>query len=140
MSLVSVFSTYFLCKFCKNLVRATKAIQLIEVDPDAAIVGNTAYAGQVSGPAVVITHKDQLSKIKEWDILVTTSTTVDYVPYLKKVKAIVTEEWWVLSHASVIARELHIPCVIGTKIATQVLNDWDKIEVDADQGVVRIIE
>ena len=42
-------------------------------------------------------------------------------------------------HAAIVARELNIPCVIGTKIATKVLKDGDIVEVDADKGVVRKI-
>jgi len=43
----------------------------------------------------------------------------------------------VTSHAAVIARELNIPCVIGTKIATKILKDGDLVEVDAIKGVVK---
>jgi pyruvate,water dikinase len=45
-----------------------------------------------------------------------------------------------LSHAAITARELKKPCIIGTKIATQVLHDGDLVEVDADKGVVRVLE
>ena len=30
-----------------------------------------------------------------------------------------------------------IPCITGTKIATQVFKDGDLVEVDADKGIVR---
>ena len=42
-------------------------------------------------------------------------------------------------HSVIMAREFKIPCIIGTKIATQVLKDGDMVEVDADRGVVRVI-
>ena len=60
------------------------------------------------------------------------------MPLMKKAKAIVTDEGGITSHAAVISRELKIPCVIGTKIATKVLKNNDLVEVDADNGVVRI--
>ena len=44
------------------------------------------------------------------------------------------------SHAAIVAREMNKPCIIGTKIATQVLRDGDLAEVDADKGIVRIIK
>jgi len=44
------------------------------------------------------------------------------------------------SHAAIISREFNIPCIIGTKIATQVLKDGDMVEVDADKGIVKIID
>ena len=56
---------------------------------------------------------------------------------MKKAKAIVTDEGGITSHAAIISRELKIPCVIGTKIATDVFKDNDSLEVDADNGVVR---
>lgn len=45
-----------------------------------------------------------------------------------------------LSHAAIISRELKIPCIIGTKNATKILNDGDLVEVDAENGVVKILE
>lgn len=74
------------------------------------------------------------------NILVCRSTTPDYLPLIHKSSAIVTDEGGVLSHASIISRELRKPCVIGTKIATQVLKDGDEVEVDADKGIVNIIK
>ena len=102
--------------------------------------GQCTFPGKIIGKARIIFSKDELSKICEGDILITPSTTPNYFPVLKKVKAIVTEEGGVLSHASVISRELHIPCVIGTKVATRVLKDGDEVEVDADKGIVKIIK
>ena len=46
----------------------------------------------------------------------------------------------ITSHAAIVAREMQKPCIIGTKVATQVLKDGDLVEVDADNGVVRILE
>lgn len=51
--------------------------------------------------------------------------------------AIVTDEGGLTSHAAIVARELKKPCIVGTKIATDVLRDGDLVEVDADKGVVR---
>jgi len=61
------------------------------------------------------------------------------VPAMKKAAAIVTNEGGVTSHAAIVSRELGIPCVIGTKIATEVLHDGDLVEVDANHGKVTIL-
>ena len=114
--------------------------QEIFINNTKEIKGQTAYPGRVSGIVSIVISKDDLKNVQEGSILVSPSTTVDYVPVLKKVIAIVTEEGGVLSHASVIFLELHIPCVIGTKNATQVLKDGDNIVVDANNGVVKILE
>lgn len=70
----------------------------------------------------------------------THATNVNFLPVLKLVVGIVTEEGGILSHASVISRELKIPAVIGTKVATQMIKDGDEIEVDAEKGRVHILK
>ncbi len=121
-----------------NLIK--KTVKLNDEVHDSQIKGMVAYAGKVSGPARIILSTKELGRVQDGDVLVTSSTTPDFVPVLKKVVAIVTEEGGVLSHASIISRELHIPCIIGTKIATKVLKDGDIVEVDAIKGVVKIIK
>jgi len=54
-------------------------------------------------------------------------------------KAIVTDEGGLSCHAAIVARELGVPCIVGTKIATKVFKDGDLVEVDADKGIVRKI-
>jgi len=61
-------------------------------------------------------------------------------PLISIVKAIVTNEGGILCHAAIIAREFKKPCIVGTKIATQVLHDGDLVEVDANKGIVKIIK
>lgn len=99
--------------------------------------GQIAFAGCVVGQARIVLHHSEINKVKHGDVLVCGSTTPAYVPALNKVKAIVAEEGGVLSHASIISRELKIPCIIGAKIATKVFKDGDMVEVDAEKGVVR---
>lgn len=104
------------------------------------IKGMIASSGFGRGLAKVFLIPENMSKMKEGDILVTTMTTPDFVPLMKKAAAIVTDIGGLLSHAALISRELKKPCIIGTKIATKVLKDGDLVEVDADKGVVRIIK
>lgn len=122
-----------------DLAEAKKVIKLFGAASQKEIRGATAYPGFATGTAVVIKSKHELKKIKPGSILVCPSTTVDFVPYLKKVKAIVADEGGILSHASVISRELHIPCVIGAKHATHLLRDGMKLEVDAKNGTVKVL-
>ena len=72
--------------------------------------------------------------------MITEMTTPEFVPFLKKVNGIVTNEGGITCHASIVARELKKPCIIGTKIATQVLHDGDMVEVDADHGFIKILK
>ncbi|MFH0854567.1 MAG: PEP-utilizing enzyme [bacterium] len=84
--------------------------------------------------------EEALRKVKKGDILVCGMTLPDFVPAMKKAAAIITDEGGITCHAAIISREIGIPCVTGTKIATQVLKDGDLVEVDANEGIVKIFK
>lgn len=104
------------------------------------IKGIIASKGVGKGVVKVFLVPKNLEKMKDGDVLVTTMTTPDFVPLMKKAIAIVTDVGGLLSHAALISREMKRPCIIGTKIATKVLKDGDLVEVDANKGVVRKIK
>lgn len=76
--------------------------------------------------------------MQKGEVLISGSTGPEMILACKKAGAIVTEEGGTLSHAAIVSRELGIPCIIGTKIATKVFKTGDLIEVDANKGVVKI--
>ncbi|MEW6610843.1 MAG: PEP-utilizing enzyme [Patescibacteria group bacterium] len=102
--------------------------------------GVSAASGVAVGNAKVVRDVNDGRKIKPDDILVTGMTRPHWMPFLKKVKAIVTDEGGITCHAAIVAREMHIPCIIGTKVATRVLHDNDLIEVNTNHHCVRIIK
>jgi len=104
------------------------------------IKGQSAFIGKVKGKVRIINDKSKFKLFKPGEILVASMTTPDYLSILKESSAFITDEGGITCHAAIIARELKKPCVIGTKIATKVLNDGDLVEVDANKGVVRILE
>lgn len=109
------------------------------------IKGQAACRGKVRGRVRVILHnKKDISKdvarFRQGEILVTEMTRPDTVMVCRKAVAIITDEGSITSHAAIISRELGIPCVIGTRHATQILKTGDWVEVDANKGVVRIIK
>ncbi len=67
-------------------------------------------------------------------------TRPDYIAGIKKAAAIITDEGGVTCHAAIVSRELGIPCIIGTKIATKVLKDGDQVDVNANHGIIKIIK
>lgn len=101
--------------------------------------GQTAQPGIARGKVKIIFRAKDMGKMNKGDILVSVATDPDVVPAMKRAAAIVTEQGGITSHAAIVSRELGIPCVIGTKIATTVLKDGDTIEVDATRGVIRKI-
>jgi pyruvate,water dikinase len=103
--------------------------------------GVAASVGKAVGKAkVCMGVSDAKRKMEEGDILITGMTTPDFVPYMKIAAAIVANEGGATSHAAIISRELGIPCIVGTKIATKVIKDDDLVEVDADNNIVRVLE
>jgi phosphoenolpyruvate synthase/pyruvate phosphate dikinase len=102
--------------------------------------GVPASMGRVIGRAkVCFSATDALSKVEKGDILVASMTTPDYVPAMKKAAGIVTDEGGITAHAAIISRELKIPCIVGSKIATKAVSDGDMIEVNANHAVVTIL-
>lgn len=102
--------------------------------------GVVGFLGKVQGRARIIRRKADIPLMQVGEILVAPMTTPDYLPAMKQAVAFITDEGGMLCHAAIIAREMKKPCIIGTKIATQVLKDGDLVQVNADTGVVRIVE
>jgi phosphohistidine swiveling domain-containing protein len=102
--------------------------------------GQCACLGHAIGKVKIIQGAKDMHKMQTGDILVAYATDPDVVPAMKKAAAIVTEQGGVTCHAAIVAREMKIPCVIGTKIATKVLRDGDLVEVNADLGIVKVIK
>lgn len=118
-------------------------IQLLEKSahiPHTSVRGITAQKGKVIGIAKIVRGFQHLRKILPGDVMVTPMTNPSYIPALEKAIAIVTDEGGMLCHAAIISREMKIPCIIGTKIGTQVIKDGDLIEVDAEKGLVKVLK
>lgn len=101
------------------------------------ISGIVASKGKASGRVRVILDPSKIKNFNKGEILVTKMTSPKFVIIIRKTAAIVTDGGGVLCHAAIISREMEIPCIVGTQIATKVLKDGDLIEVDAEKGVVR---
>lgn len=104
------------------------------------LTGQTASPGKAKGMVKIIETIDDMPKVKPGDIMLSETTYPALVPAMKKAAAIVTNVGGLICHAAIVARELKIPCVVGTKIATKVLKDGDMVEVDADKGLVKLLE
>ncbi|MDL2246915.1 phosphoenolpyruvate synthase, partial [Methanobrevibacter sp. OttesenSCG-928-K11] len=105
-------------------------------DMDIIIEGLGASPGIASGKVKIIHEIDELDKINDGDVMVTTMTTPDMVPAMRRANAIVTDEGGVTCHASIISRELGIPCVVGTGSATETLEENSSVTVDGQKGFV----
>lgn len=106
----------------------------------STISGTVACPGQAKGIVKIVNLPEEMGKMNKGDIMVAHTTFPSLVPAMKKAAAIVTDDGGITCHAAIVSRELKTPCIVGTKIATQILHDGDKVEVDAGQGTIRKIK
>ena len=102
--------------------------------------GLAASPGMAAGKAHVIMSVEDINEFKHGEILVTEMTSPDWVPAMRKAKAIVTNSGGTTCHAAIVSRELGIPCIVGTaskgKAATETIPNGEDVTVDATNGVV----
>ena len=113
-------------------------IQTISQNTDSHTLlnGLGSSPGISSGPVRIVTKIDQLDKVESGDILVTKMTTPDMVPAMKRAAGIITDEGGMTSHASIVSRELGVPAIVGTKLATITLVDGNFVTMDGNTGIV----
>lgn len=100
------------------------------------LAGETASPGIATGIVNILKSAKDIKKVKHGDILVTDMTTPDFVPAMKKAVAIVTNKGGQTSHAAIVSRELGVPCIVGTKLATKKLRQGKVVTVDATEGKI----
>ena len=125
----------------KEVVSVKKEAEAAPIaERNVLVKGLPASPGRVSGIAHVILSPNLIDNFKEGEILITEMTAPDWVPAMKKAKAIVTDSGGMTCHASIVSRELGIPCVVGTKSrgksATTTIQTGMQITVDATNGVI----
>ena len=104
------------------------------------IQGIIAQTGRVVGRVRLVKTYHDIKRVNAGDILVANTTHPNYLPGMQRAAAFVTNEGGMISHAAIVARELKKPCIVGSKIATEVLKDDDLVEVNANHGWVRKIK
>ncbi|RJO59182.1 hypothetical protein C4546_03590 [Candidatus Parcubacteria bacterium] len=127
-------------KAYKVLEKTLLKTKIKKRNQDIEIHGVTANGGTVIGRVRVCMQLSTIGKVKPGEVLVTSMTRPEFMPAVKKASAIVTDEGGITCHAAIVARELNIPAVIGTRIATKVLKDGMLVEVKANHGVVKILK
>jgi phosphohistidine swiveling domain-containing protein len=100
--------------------------------------GIAASPGHVTGRARVIHGADEFGQMRQGDILVARITTPAWTPLFALAAGVVTDVGGPLSHSSIVAREYHIPAVLGTGVATERLHTGQNVTVDGDAGTVTL--
>jgi len=102
------------------------------------IKGLPASPGKATGRVITLHHEDfhMFNGVKKGDIIVSDTTTPEMTPVMKKAAGIITDLGGVTSHAAIVCRELGIPCIVGTKKATEILQTDQKVSINANKGLV----
>lgn len=108
--------------------------QTIDKTPD--LTGEPASPGLASGIVTIIHNPKEIDRVQKGHILVTTMTTPDFVPAMKKVNGIITDKGGQTSHAAIVSRELGVPCVVGTKTATKDLKENEIVTLNGKTGQI----
>ncbi len=98
--------------------------------------GIPVSSGIAQGKVKIVHGIQDSDNFQDGDILVTKITDPAMVMMMNKASAIVCDIGGITSHPSIISRELGIPCVVGTKIATKKLKNGQKIIVNGTTGEI----
>lgn len=98
------------------------------------LTGQGVGSSVASGPVRVIHSAEALSAFRPGEVLVAPMTDPDWEPVLKQAAAVVTDEGGRTCHAAIVARELGIPCVVGTLSATHTLTDGQEVTISCAEG------
>ena len=112
----------------------------VEEKSKKVISGSIANTGKIKGIARVLNEYKDIYKVKKGDIIVATMTTPDYVSAMEKASGFITDEGGITCHAAILSREFDVPCIVGTLNATKEIKNGQKIELDAYNGKVYILD
>jgi len=135
----NIFGKYRIYEGKKAKELLKKFVSVKKVKKEKLLKGLSASSGKVQGRIHKVLVKSEFNKFKKGEILVALQTMVDYVPIMKKSKAILTEFGGMTSHAAIVSRELKKPCIVGISGLTASVKDGDLIEVDANKGIVKML-
>jgi phosphohistidine swiveling domain-containing protein len=102
-----------------------------------SLAGIAASGGTAVGRVRIVRHS--LADLQPGEILVARVTDVGWTPFFAVAGAVVTDAGGLMAHAAVVARELGIPAVVGTSVATESLVDGQLVEVDGSMGTVTVL-
>lgn len=107
-------------------------------DPLTTLTGLPAAKGIARGRAIVLTHADELHRVRPGEVLVCESTSPNWTPAFSKIAACVCDSGGTLSHAAIVGREYQVPTVTAVAYATHTIRNGDDIEVNGNTGHVII--
>lgn len=142
-ALIHYYKNVLTLKSGKNQINSIRPFLKKEINRESGTISGmvvSAGCGKIQGRVRILLTPRNLNKMKQGEILVAPMTSPEFIVAIKKAGAVITDEGGLTCHAAIVSRELGIPCLVGTKIATKVLKDGDLVEVNANHGLVRILK
>lgn len=105
-----------------------------------AITSGQAIGSKITtGIAKILQSPKDSEKLLPGEIVVTDLTSPDWDPVLKNAAAIITNKGGRTSHASIVARELGVPAIVGCGNATEKIMDGEMITASCAEGKTGIV-
>lgn len=103
--------------------------------------GLPASPGKICGKVVIWNKrkKESLERGKD-KILIAEEVELEDVEIVKDFGGVVLEVSGVTAHASILAREIKIPCIVGVDGITKIVNPGEKICIDGNIGKITFLE
>ncbi len=98
--------------------------------------GLAAAPGIASGKVRVLETPEEGDRLQHGEILIAQMTNPDWLPTIRRAAALVTDTGGMTCHAAIVARELGVPCIVGTRTGTRDLHDGTAVTVDGARGEV----
>lgn len=120
------------------LIKALESTKAMVKDIRGFVASSGGMERHTSRVSIIMNPYKQ--KFRPGDILVATMTRPEFVPLMRAASGIITDEGGVTCHAAIVARELGIPCIIGTGAATKILKTGDIVSMNMRHGLVERIK
>ncbi|HWV39970.1 MAG TPA: phosphoenolpyruvate synthase, partial [Vulgatibacter sp.] len=116
--------------------RQAKSLHTFELEEKGEVLATGIAIGEAiaAGRVKVLRHPSEMSRFRAGDVLVTERTDPDWGPIMKRAAAIVTDHGGRTSHAAIVSRELGVPAIVGTDVATRALQEDEEVTVSCAEG------
>ena len=130
--------------FSKIIIGCPQPVQEKEIvlpeTPFFKLQGMPVSRGKAEGRACVVKSLEDVSQLREGDVMVCKLTDIGWSPFYPLVSGIVTEMGGSLSHGAIVARECGIPCIVNVLCATDILQSGDHVILDGTAGTVTKVQ
>ncbi|OGY45282.1 MAG: phosphoenolpyruvate synthase [Candidatus Buchananbacteria bacterium RIFCSPHIGHO2_01_FULL_39_14] len=119
-------------------MKSTQVLEEYQLEKKGKILvsGSPVGAKIGAGKANIILDVKKINQFKAGEILVTDMTDPDWEPIMKIGAGIVTNQGGRTCHAAIVSRELGIPCIVGTAMATKKIKSGQSITLSCTEGEI----